>query len=294
MARRPVLPLAVLAFACATAAHARAHAQASVDADVTVAWPYVFRGEVMTTRPIIQPRAWLAAGDAGGRLSLGLLGLVEPRSPSANDFTLRANGQALAEWDAWADYTLRLFGADLTAGVTHYQFGEGGRARFGSASWTELYVAAERAYGTPLVEAWWYRVRYFHGLSSPQSRYAELALGPQLLLFPLRDVSLAITGTAGLNLSRAGTAGRRPGMTRTVDLTHYELAATFVSMPPCPTGGDETKGRRLLDRLLPTQLALRAHIGQDSLTRLVKQDHPRRWFPSIELVWSPFRCATSR
>ena len=273
----------------------RATAQYGDDYDVTVAWPYVFRGQVMTTLPTAQPRLWLNTGIPGVAVSLGAWSLIEPFAPRARDFSLRGgNGSPFAQWDVWADVTTRLLEQDLTAGVTRYQFVNSSLAGPRGASYAELYVAAERAFDTPLAEAWWYRARFWQSLGGIDTRFVEAALGPQFYVVPLRDVSLSLTGSAGLNLGSATSASGRQGIYRERGVVYYDLAAALVSVPQCYEHRDVKITERLLDLFVPRQITAKVQFGRDSTTRFTRRGRERSAFGVLEALWSPRHCGRAR
>lgn len=288
----------MLATALVTSAIApsRAAAQYGVDYDVNFAWPYVFRGQVRTTLPTLQPRVWLTTGIPGVAVSLGAWSLIEPMAPRARDFSLRGgDGSPFAQWDAWADVTTRLLGQDLTAGVTRYQFVNSlppGGLR--TTPYAELYVGAERAFDTPLADAWWYRARFWQSLGGTDTRFVEAALGPQFYLIPLRDVSLSLTGGLGLNLGSATSASRRQATYTERGVVYYDLAATLVSVPQCYENREVKITERVLDFLVPRQITGRLQFGRDSTTRFQRRGAERAAFGILEALWSPRHCARTR
>ena len=280
---------------CHALSPASGRAQTRVDADVTVAWPYVFRGQVLATNPTIQPRAWITGGIPNVAVSLGAWSLVEPFAPVARDFSLRARGSPVSQWDLWADVTTRFLGQDLTAGATRYHFVNSPLAGLRTSPYAELYVAAERPSDTPLAEAWWYRVRFWQGIAGANTRFLEASLGPQLYVVPLRDLSLSVTGGVGFNLSAATPASERPGTFYERGLVYYDLAATAVSMPQCYEGRDVKLTERALDLLTPRQIMFRIQLGRDSTTRLVRRSGPeKKAIAVLEAVWAPRHCARAR
>ena len=271
-------------------------AQVSADADVTFAWPYVFRGEVVSTLPVIQPRLSFASHLSTFRVSAGVWSLVELLSPGARDFSLRDGQSAFAQWDVWGDVTATLLGQDVTAGATRYQFVHAPFDRVASSSQTELYATIERPATIPISEAWWYRARYWHSLGAARTRYAEIALGPQWFILPLpaHDISLSVTGAAGINLARARPSTPQLGAFTRQGITHWELDATVVAVPHCSDGREISPAELLVRLLQPRQLALKTQFGRDSLTRFVRRGRERARFSWLEVVFSPFQCERSR
>jgi hypothetical protein len=272
-----------------------AAAQPTLDGDVTFATRYVFRGEVMSSRWNLQPRAWFNAGTPLGSLSLGGWGLIEPTHPRPRDFSLRgADGSPLAELDLWTQLSWKVLGQQLTTGVTRYQVVNDSLPAISSSPYAEAFITAERAFDTPITEAAWYRARYWHGFAGAGSRYAELSLGNQWLLAPLNDISAAITGTAGINLANSDVRARQPGAFVKRGVTHYELALIGVTVPPCEKTAHRRPLNKFLSLLIPNQAAYRREFGRDSTARFVRQGVQRSSFWFVDITWSPRHCAAAR
>lgn len=270
-------------------------AQPTLDADVTLATRYVFRGQVISSRWNLQPRAWLSSATPVGNLSLGTWGMLERENTRPDEFTLRGTaGSPLAEWDLWTQLTRTLLGHTLTAGVTRYDIVNETLPAISGSPYAEAYFGAERSFDSPITEATWYRLRYWHGFTGARSRYADLSLGNQWLLAPIHDVSVVLTGTAGANLTNTGTRPRRPGAFAQRGITHYELALMLVTVRPCEERAQQRPLMRVLSALTPNQLAYRRQFGRDSVTRFVKPGIERSSFGFAEVTWSPFHCAAAR
>ncbi|GAC1655525.1 MAG: hypothetical protein NVS4B3_20340 [Gemmatimonadaceae bacterium] len=284
-----------LAAAFALTYASSALAQRSVGGDLSLVQRYVFRGEVMVSRLSVEPRIWLNAQSRVGEFSLGAWSLIEPWTPLNQDFSLRGTvGTTLSEWDLWTETIWRLFGQDVTLGVTRYQLATHSLGRMASWPSAEGYVGAERASGSPISDGWWYRVRYWRGIASSNRQYAEGSLGPQWLLVPRRDVSLSVTGSAGVNVSRPHPDAGSNGATTARGVSHYALAATLVSVPHCDDAADENPLERVRELLLPKQLSVRTQFGRDRATRLLTRTQERAALTWVEVAWSPGRCATRR
>ncbi|GAC1515914.1 MAG: hypothetical protein NVS1B4_08400 [Gemmatimonadaceae bacterium] len=288
--------MALLGGVVAMAGASRSAAQnPRVGGDVAVFQRYIFRGEIMASRPAIAPRIWLNASSRLGDLSLGAWSLIEPLNPQRDDFSLRGSGTTTpSEWDIWTETANRVFGQDVTVGATRYHTGSGpdGRMTFWPSS--EVYVATERAAGSPISESWWYRARYWWGVERSRRQYGELTLGPQWLLAPSRDISLSLTGGLGINVRTPMTDMPVATYPATRGLSHYSLALTLVSVPSCDDTGDATPIERVRDLILPNQFSVRTRIGRDAATRALTRTQDRATVTGAEAVWTRGHCTQSR
>ena len=271
------------------------YGQPLLDGDLTWTRLYVFRGEVLSSAPALEPRLWMNTHTPVGRLSIGMWTLIEPYAARDHHFSLRGEtGGPFSEVDAWAQSSWEFLGSDFTVGLSANRFVNHSALSLEKASRVEAFISAERALGLPITEAAWYRLNYTRGFGESGGSYAEFSLGNQWLLLALRDISLTLTGTAGFNLAEPRQSSLPGGRFSRRGVTHYELAAVLASVPHCAKPHRRITLRNIIGWLTPNQIGGRIQLGRDSVTRYPRPDTERSSFGWIDVTWSPTHCAHFR
>lgn len=218
--------------------------------------------------------------------------LAELEAPRAGRPALRGPGAArVALVEPWAQAGRRLLSHELTVGVARHGYARDSLFRVSGASYWDLYLQAERSPHVPVIERWWYRARVWRALEEGGGTFAEVALGPQWLLAPLRDLTVALVGGAGASLSTARPERPRPGITTKRDLTHWSLAGVLTSSPHCD--GRSTRVA-VLDAFIPRQLDVTTHFGRTGVARTLREGVEDPAIVTVSARWAPWHCARGR
>lgn len=294
LARAPYLPpmLPRLSVAALALLASPLGAQVRLDADLTLSTRHVERGELLVAGPSLQPRAWAERAWKGTFLSAGVWALAEAGTARAGRPSLRGPGRArVALWEPWAQAGRRVLSHELTLGVVRHGYAGDSLFRVSGDAYWDVYLQAERSAHVPVVERWWYRARAWRALEASGGAYAEVAMGPQWLLAPLRDLSVALVGGAGVSLTTARPGRARPGITGARDLTHYSLTGVLASSPHCD--GRSTRVA-VLDALVPRQLDVGAHLGRTAVARTLRRGVEDPVIVTLAARWAPWHCARAR
>jgi len=194
--RLGAVAVALAASDCASAAHPPVP---RFNADLTITSNHTWRGTLLSNRLALQPRAWFNTGP----FSLGAWSLVEPLLTRDNDVSVRGNRRAFpSQLEAWGELRLNPFDHPLRIGLAGSRFLGDTRGITHRASGGDWYATLEPRSETPIVESWWYRARYWHGIGSWRTRYADVEVGKQIFVLPIKDISITPTLGAGYNFSR--------------------------------------------------------------------------------------------
>jgi hypothetical protein len=270
-------------------------AQTGASFDLTYAHHEVFRGEVLSTRPVVESQVGFSHRISDTQLSAGVWNLAELWAPRSTDFSLRGDNRSpFAQWEFWAQVTRKLFGHDISTGILRSEYANSGKSPQVPYSHSEVFASMERSSDAPIGDSFWYRGRYFRGFAGENLQYGEVSIARYLLVLPMRDVSAGLSTTTGANFSTVHTRPRVRGDYERRGITHFDIAAVLVSMPHCHERHGDVTLLYVLSQLIPKQLIVRKEFAIDPATQLVGPNVRRTSFSTFELTSSPFTCSKQR
>jgi hypothetical protein len=243
---RALRTLALVGAALAAPAPA-AHAQVALNADLILANAYVWRGLTFTNRPVLQPDAYVTVAAGAGTVVTGVALNVEPVAyRGTHDLSVLGaeSGTLVTATTLWGEYSRPVGVATATLGVTGYVYP---RAAGVAATYNTVEVYAKGALATPLAPT----LAIYYDVGQVRGAYAEAGL--RHVLSSTRRLTLAASGTAGVNVGQgADAAGRETAYFVGDGLTHVDLALTATWSASRVTIAPSVHG--IVDRDAATQL----------------------------------------
>lgn len=211
----------VLGSALAVLSAAPAAAQTEFGIDASVFSSYVWRGITLTSKPVLEPDAWLSFPIGSASLTVGAWGNVELGSYDDADDVTQGGGTSLnlSEVDPYAEIGFSAGKASLTVGGTAYIYPNDDTAPANSdINTVEIYGKA--SLDAPLAPS----IAVYYDVDKVKGLYLEGSLSKG---FPLGASTLNLTATAGFSNGMDPSADDASANFADNGFTHLDLGASI-------------------------------------------------------------------